>query len=330
MEMMEMVQRFPDQLIEAMQIGESAQIRPANDINKIYVTGMGGSGIGADFVSKFIQGHCRVPYLVSKSYEMASFVDKNTIVIASSYSGNTEETLANLNSCIAQGARIICIASGGKVIQLAMDKGFEYVLLPDDWPSPRACLGFSLVAQLFILKKLGFIDDGFKNDLREAIDLLKGESQSIKEKAKHLADSLFNKRAIIYSTDRIEPVAVRFRQQINENAKRLCWHHVIPEMNHNELVGWRENLSNEVVIFLRNSDDYPRNQQRIELTKEIVNHYCGTSIELYSKGNSLICRSLYLVHLTDFATVMLAQLNQVDAVEVKVIDYLKKALSDQI
>lgn len=325
-----MVKRFPAQMLEAIEIGENARITPLkNEANHVYVTGMGGSGIGADFVAKFVQDECGLPYLVNKTYFAPNYVNDKSIVIASSYSGNTEESLSNVNQCLEKGARVICIASGGKLIELAKERGLDYIQVPNNWASPRACLGYSLIAQLYILYKLGLISDRFKKELRESVHQLISETGAIQEKAGHLANSLANKTVVIYSADTIEPVAVRFRQQINENAKRLCWHHVIPEMNHNELVGWRENRPEIAVIFLRNSDDYIRNQHRIELCKEVVSNYCGTSIDLFSKGNSMIEKSIYLVHLLDYTSVFLAEINKVDAIEVKVIDFLKAELAKE-
>ncbi|MCC6816780.1 MAG: bifunctional phosphoglucose/phosphomannose isomerase [Saprospiraceae bacterium] len=323
-----MVKRFPDQLVEAIEIGENARLIPLkNKPTLIYVSGMGGSGIGADFVSGFVKEECEIPYLINKTYKAPAYINSSSLAIASSYSGNTEETLSNINQCILQGAKIICIASGGKIIDLAKEKGYDYIQVPSNWSSPRACLGYSIVSQLYVLYKLGFISAQFKNDLKKTIELIQSDNNSIQEKANHLANSLYNKTAVIYSTDRIEPVAVRFRQQINENAKRLCWHHVIPEMNHNELVGWRESRPELATIFLRNSDDYPRNNFRTELSKEIIGHFSGVSIDIFSKGNSLIEKSLYLVHLLDYASVFLADLYKVNPVEIKVIDILKEQLS---
>ncbi|NOT36966.1 MAG: bifunctional phosphoglucose/phosphomannose isomerase [Saprospiraceae bacterium] len=322
-----MIKRFPAQLAEAMEIGENSVIRKAeNSPTLVYVTGMGGSGIGADFIASFIRNECSIPYLINKTYQAPAYINSNSIVIASSYSGNTEETYQNVQECISKGARVICIASGGKIIHLAKERNLDYIKLPDNWTSPRACLGYSLVAQLYILLHLGLINGQFRDQLKKAIDMLQLETTQIQEKAQHLANSLFKKTTIIYSTDRIEPVAVRFRQQINENAKRLCWHHIIPEMNHNELVGWREKRDDFAVIFLRNKDDFNRNDQRIELTKEIVGHFAGSLIDVYSKGDSFIEKSLYLVHLLDYTSLYLADLNTVDPVEVKVIDYLKTEL----
>lgn len=326
--MYDMVKKFPSQLEEAVGIGQQAQIDPLdNPVNHVFVAGMGGSGIGADFVASFIRQECTIPYLVGKSYDAPAYINEHTLAIASSYSGNTEETISCMNQVKEKYARIICIASGGKIIEWANTNHFNAIKLPDNWSSPRACLGYSLVAQLYTLYHLGLISKRFEAELMNAINQLKAENSEIEEKAKHLANALYGKIVAIYSTDRIEPVALRFRQQINENSKRLCWHHVIPEMNHNELVGWRKNDPNQVALFLRNSDDHPRNSIRMDLTKEITSHYAGAAIELYSKGNSLIERSLYLVHLLDFVSVFLADMNHVDAVEVKVIDFLKGELA---
>lgn len=328
--MLGMIKGFPVQLKEAMEIGVKANItKPEQNASLVYVTGMGGSGIGADFVASFIRTVCPVPYLVNKGYDSPKYINEKSIVVASSYSGNTEETLSNVSQCFKQGARVICIASGGKLIDFALKNKLDHILLPSNWSSPRACLGYSLVSQMFILYKLGLIADDFQKDLSMAIQLLETESISIQEKANHLALSIYNKTCIIYSTDRIEPVAVRFRQQINENAKRLCWHHVIPEMNHNELVGWREHRPDLAVVFLRNSDDTERNSERIELTKEVIGNFAGTTIEVYSKGKSLIEKNLYLVHLLDYTSVFLAEMNKVDPVEVKVIDFLKNELGKE-
>jgi len=124
----------------------------------------------------------------------------------------------------------------------------------------------------------------------------------------------------------MEAVAVRLRQQLNENSKILCWHHVVPEMNHNELVGWRKENNDLAVIYLRNDDDYQRNQVRININKEIISSYTNTIIEIDSKGASLIERAIYLVHLSDWISFHLATLRGVDPVEIKVIDYLKGEL----
>ena len=324
----QLIGRFMDQLEEALRIGQQARINPlSGDVQHIYVAGLGGSGIGADFVGSFIQQECSVPFIVKKGYTVPAYVGPNSLAIASSYSGNTEETLISYEQMKKSGARIICIASGGKLIEKAKQDNFDFVQVPSDWPSPRACLGYSLTVQLWVLHKLGFISDQYIHQVRSSVELLRAESDNIIRQAEQIAQRLHKKIPIIYAEDRIEPVAVRLRQQINENSKALCWHHVVPEMNHNELVGWREKNDDLVVIYLRNEDDYSRNATRIDINKGIIGQYAHEIIEIFSKGDNMVERSLYLVHLGDWISWFLAQLRGVDALEVKVIDYLKGELS---
>jgi glucose/mannose-6-phosphate isomerase len=326
--MNQLIERFMDQLEEGIEIGRKANIKPAaGNITNIYVAGLGGSGIGADFVASFIQDECKLPFLVRKGYHVPAFVGPNTLAIASSYSGNTEETLISYDQIKKQGARLLCVASGGKVIEKAKADGYDYIQVPSDWPSPRACLGYSVSAQLWALHHLGFISDKAIQQLSNAVGFLRKEEAGIRAQAEAIAKKLHHKIPIIYIEDRMEPVAVRLRQQINENSKALCWHHVVPEMNHNELVGWREKNDQLTVLYLRNDDDYSRNAVRMDINKKIISEYAGEIIEVFSKGSNMVEKSMYLVHLGDWISWYLAQLRGVDALEVKVIDYLKGELA---
>ena len=322
-----LIQAFPAQLVEALDLGANATINPpSNTINLVYVAGMGGSGIGANFVAEFIKNECSVPYLIGKGYGVPSYINENTLFIASSYSGNTEETLSALDLASKTEAKIVCIASGGKIIDKAVKNGWDYIKLPGGSPSPRACLGYSLVQQLHILNKVGLIGDQLLKNVKSASDLIKYDQEEIMNKAEKVAQILHGKMPIIYTTDRMEAVAVRLRQQLNENSKILCWHHVIPEMNHNELVGWKDNHPNIAVIYFRNRDDYYKNALRIDINKEIIGKNCSTIIEIYSKGQSLIEKAIYFVHLGDWISWYLSDLRNVDAIEIEVIDYLKSEL----
>lgn len=324
----QLISRFPDQLIEAIEIGSRASVsRHEHPINKVYVAGLGGSGIGADFVKEFIKDECPIPYTVGKGYGIPQYVDKNTLAICSSYSGNTEETLSAFEKMLSTGAKIIIISSGGKLIEEAKTRGLDHIIVPGDWPSPRACLGYSVVQQLFVMFKLGFITEGFIAQVKAAADLIRFDMDAIKEAAAKVADRTYDKVPIIYTTDRMESVAVRLRQQINENAKMLCWHHVVPEMNHNELVGWTEKHADKAVIYLRNKDDHKRNQVRIEINQDIIGKYCNTIIDIYSKGTNLIEKALYLVQLGDWISWYLSEHKGVDAIEVNVINHLKSELA---
>ena len=225
------------------------------------------------------------------------------------------------------GAKIVVISSGGKLIEYAKTNGYDYIQVPGNWPSPRACLGYSVVQQLFVLHKLGLISDTAINGVESSISLIEGESDAIKEEAMEVAKRLHNKIPIIYTTDRMSAVAVRQRQQINENSKMLCWHHIVPEMNHNELVGWRKKSDQWAVLYLRNDDDVMRNAARIDINKEIISKYADTIVEIYSKGTSLVERMIYLVHLGDWMSFYLCELHGTDSIEIEVIDFLKSSLA---
>lgn len=322
----QMIARFPDQLDEALEIGRQANLRKPGRLDQVFVTGLGGSGIGGNFVAEFVRDYCPIPYLVGKSYDIPAWIGPGTLALVSSYSGNTEETLAAMAQLQESGAHIIVISSGGKLIHIAREAGLDFILLPDQWSSPRACLGFSLVQQLVILERFGLIPDSLLQHVSGTASLLKKEMEDIRERAEKIAQLLFGKTTVIYTTDRMESVAVRFRQQLCENAKVLCWHHVIPEMNHNELVGWRDRRDDLAVLVFRNRDDYSRNQMRLEINKEIISHYTCTFIESYSKGDSFISQALYHVHLGDWTSWYLAKLRGVDPVEVRVIDFLKQEM----
>ncbi|MBK9737416.1 MAG: bifunctional phosphoglucose/phosphomannose isomerase [Saprospiraceae bacterium] len=323
----QLIKKFPAQLKEALEIGEEAKILShPSEIRNIIMAGMGGSGIGGAFVADIISGECKCPFNVVSGYILPTYINTHSLIIISSYSGNTEETLSALQQALKTEAKIVCIASGGKIIDLARQSGLDYIILPSGWPSPRACLGFSLVQQLYILFKLGLISKSSIEQIRTAVDLLIFEQDDIMQKASKIAELLYKKMPVMYSTDRAESIGVRWRQQINENSKMLCWHHVLPEMNHNELVGWKSKHEDLAVIFLRNRDDLKRNQVRMDITKQIVGQYASTVIEIYSKGQSLTEKLMYMVHLGDWVSWYLAQLNNVDASEIMVIDQLKKEL----
>lgn len=325
--MKELVQRFPDQLKEALAIGEGFHpvVRGFTPRN-ILITGLGGSGIGGTIVSEIVSGECPVPVTVNKDYFLPAFVNEETLVIACSYSGNTEETLYALEEAMKRKARIVCITSGGRIAEIAKAHQLDQILIPPGMP-PRACLGYSLTQLFFVLHQFKLIGDQFKSALQSAISLIAKGDQSMQQEAMSVADFLYGKTPVIYAVDGYNGVATRVRQQLNENSKMLCWHHVIPEMNHNELVGWAGGSPDLAVLILRNENDFSRSQARIEINKKVFSGHTPHVRELWSKGNSQLERSIYLIYLTDWVSCFLADKNKVDASEINVINDLKGALA---
>jgi glucose/mannose-6-phosphate isomerase len=325
--MKELVASFTAQLRQAVEIGEKAVFtKPSREIKNVMITGLGGSGIGGSIISQIVEQEILVPLIVNKDYFLPSFVGPDTLVIVSSYSGNTEETLAAMNIAMERGAKIVCVTSGGKVLELARANGYDHIVIPGGMP-PRACLAYSFTQLFYVLHGHKLISDWFKTDFETSIHLLDHEEEHICAEAYYLAEKLHKKIPVIYSQANYEGVSIRFRQQINENSKMLCWHHALPEMNHNELVGWTQANDKLAVVFFRNENDYDRTKARMELTKKIVSKYTPYLFEVYSKGQTQLQKSLYLIHFGDWVSWYLSEIRNIDATEVKVIDFLKGELS---
>ncbi len=322
-----LVANFSKQLSVAILIGKNAKLTESNNpISNILICGLGGSGIGGSILNELVIKNANTPITISKGYFIPAYVNDQSLVIISSYSGNTEETLNCLELAIAKNAKIVCVTSGGKVLEISKSKKIDHIIVPGGMP-PRSCLGYSLTQLFFILAFFKIIDSYFINDLEAAIKLIEKEEKNIISDANIIAKKLVDKTPVIYATTYYEGIAIRFRQQLNENAKVLCWHHIIPEMNHNELVGWTKKDDNLAVIIFIDKDEYFRNVARVDINKEVIKKYTSHITEIYSKGNSEIEKAIYFIHLGDWISVILGELRGVDLMEVNVINFLKSALS---
>ena len=327
MKMNDYIEGFTTQLKEAISIGEKASLKVSDKkITNVLICGLGGSGIGGSIVADIVSGQILVPIGYSKDYSIPNYVDENTLVIGSSYSGNTEETLEALDECLKRKAEVAIITSGGKLISIAKKNNLNHIVIPGGNP-PRAMFAYSFTQLFFILKHYKIINSDFINNFIKGINLLDKEKENIKQQAKDLAKKIFKKTPVIYVANGGEGVAIRFRQQLNENSKVLCWHHVVPEMNHNELLGWRTNTENLAVIYLRNKSDYIRNQKRMDINKEVISKYTDNISDIWSMGDSALENSLYLINFGDWVSWYLSELNNVDAIEIDVINFLKDKLS---
>ncbi len=321
-----LVESFPEQLKKAKEIADKAIISPSKNIQNIIITGLGGSGIGGTIVNELINDTCKVPILINKDYFLPGFADENTLLIVSSYSGNTEETLQVMSEAIARKTQIVCVTSGGKVLELAKQHQYEFIEIPGGNP-PRSCIGYSLVQLIKILVQKGFAPSQLMHDVNACIELLENKKTDIKSEAELIAKKLVNQITVIYSLGTCEGVSVRFRQQINENSKALCWHHVFPEMNHNELVGWTEENKHLTVVTFHTTYDYYRTKKRYYVCKPIFEKYAKEVIEIEAKGKSKLEQFFYLINIGDWISCYIADIKGIDPVEVNVIDHLKKELS---
>ncbi len=329
--MKKLIEGFTRQLGEALRIGQAVDlVRQGTDIRNVLITGMGGSGIGANLVESLTFGRIPIPISVSKGYNIPQFVSPHTLFIACSYSGNTEETLAAIQKAILKRAHIICITSGGKMLELAKEYNFFYIRIPDGFASPRAMIGYMIVSLLYALYHTNLIGAAFIKETENSMEYLDRGEKAIQAEAELIAKKLKGKFPFIYCDGRLHAMAVRFQQQLNENAKQIAHVNTFPEMNHNEIVGWHfpENILQQVqVVYLYSDHDHERVEKRLEICREIFEKRSNPIIDIVAEGASLLEQYYYLIHLTDWISYYLAKENQVDPDPVEAITFLKEELA---
>lgn len=329
---------FPSQIKIAFSIMEDWSSKYEYlEINNILILGMGGSAIGGDVSRVIIQNECRVPILVNRSYNIPKWVNERTLVIASSYSGNTEETLSAFNQCKAAGSKIIVMTTGGELQKLANSNDLDSILLPAGL-QPRAALGLSMSLTLITLNKLGFTSDNILDELYYSFEELTKRCDELsdcedKNPAVILANEIHTMCPIIYGSEDLTWVAaLRLRGQLEENAKMLAFHHIIPEQNHNEIEGWSchpDLLATKCIIWLRDEDDHPRSLGRMDVTSKLLESQVSKQFEIAEKGRSPLVRLLKMIHFNDWVSYYVALLNNMDPTPVDRITKLKEEMAKQ-
>jgi glucose/mannose-6-phosphate isomerase len=323
----ELIANFSQHLEEALKTIHSTKIKSSDRaVHNVLITGLGGSGIGGSVVAELVGAHSPVPITVNKNYDIPAFVNEFTLVIACSYSGNTEETLSAVAQAQAKGAMFACISSGGKLKEIAEKKSYNLLSMEGGNP-PRSMFAYSIAFLLRYMEAYGLSTYNVIEELKASIQLLNtSETETLKE-AEAFAENIKNTIPQVLANNGSLAVAARFRQQLNENSKMLSWEAEVPEMNHNELVGWEGGDNRFSAVFIRNSHDNPRNQKRMDIIKGIIGEKTEHVYEMWSKGESKIQKALYLVHFGDWVTYYLSEINQVDIMDIKSIDLLKAELS---
>ena len=330
--MEEAIQAFPDHLLQGKNLAEDFEF-PQMHGNKIIVLGMGGSAIAGDFVKSVAKLESPIPVHVIRGGDFPEnyrFIDENTIVLAVSYSGNTLETLADLEFCLKRKIKkIIVLSTGGKLKEIALTEKIPFLEIPSGL-MPRAAFPFMFVFLLAILQKLSVLEDHTK-ELEESISWL----EKLREKpelAQVLAQKLKGRLPVIYAENALLfPAANRFKCQINENAKQPAYTGIFPEVVHNEIVGFTKVLPLHqffFAVFLRGSffNTNVYSQKRIDYTQRLILNTGGTFEEVYASGASLISNLLFLAYFGDWVSLYLAKENGVDADSIQVIENLKEEL----
>ena len=335
--MLDGIKGFPEQCRDAWQAVKGFNL-PAGykDINKVLVLGMGGSAIGADLVRSLVETESPSPVLVHRDYGLPAYADDKTLILVSSYSGNTEETLSGFDAALKLGSKKLALTTGGKLGERAKEAGVPVFTIGYKG-QPRAALGWSFIPSVGILGQVGLIGDKEK-DVSESIELLKVMVDELDETvpeaenpAKQLARRLYGRLPVVYGTGITAEVAHRWKTQINENSKAWAFYEVLPEMNHNATVGFPhpQELAKQMhVVFLRSSLMNERVKLRYEITGELLDRANVPHEYLDSRGKSALAQMLGLISFGDFVSYYLAMLYNIDPSPVEVIDYLKSRLAE--
>jgi len=333
----DVTKKFPGQLKEAYEIGNNISISlDVSGVKNIIITGLGGSAIGGDLLRSYLQYEINVPVLVNRNYHIPAYAGTGTLVICSSYSGDTEETISAYNDAKSKGCKIACISSGGKLTIMAENDGNYVVKVPRGY-QPRCALAFSFITMLMLFVKLKLVDER-NEQINRLIELMETRSavyadfDAATNPAVNIAEHLHGRVPVIYSSnDLLDVVNLRWRGQFAENSKMLAFGNYFPELNHNEIVGWQENsefLRNFALIYLLDREDNPRIIKRQKITKEILTPYRGIDIEIESEGTSKLERIFDLVYLGDWISIYLAVLNKTDPAPIEKINILKNKLME--
>ena len=335
--MLPLLQAFWKQCRHASEIADDFQWERQREglPNHVVIAGVGGSAIGGDLAKAVLADQSPVPILVNRNYTLPAFISNRTLLIAVSYSGNTEETLQTVETAHAKGAEIIAITSGGQLQRFAEKYHLPCIRIPVG-QQPRGALGYLFIPILAILNRLGCAPHfDFHGDLKETVELL---AQSAENFAPHVSDSLpkqlarqlYGKLPIIYAPQELHAVAVRWTGQITETSKSLAYCNVYPEMNHNEIEGWKypPNLTRQChVVQLRDSAAHPQTQRRMDITAELIREHAAGITEVHSQGESFLARIFSLLAIVDWTSFYLAILYAQDPPPIDRIHELKRRLA---
>jgi len=329
------VAAFPRQWRDAMMIAEAIQVpRAYQKTAHLVVAGMGGSGMGGDLLQDLLRHDPRGPIIVNHTYDLPGWVGSSSVVGLVSYSGDTEETLAVYRAARSRKAKVFCITSGGRLAAMAARDRVPLALIPSGYP-PRAALGYTFLSLVKVAQRLGW-GPSLWRDAKETASRLERWAVSYERgRTARLMKSWARRWAgqpvLIMTTEDRRSVGLRWKNQWNENAKSLAYVVTLPEMDHNEVVGWghsmRSHLRRWTLVCLRDRRDHSRIQMRFGITRAMWRKVGGQSYEVWSEGQSPMARAMSHIYFGDWLSVYLAEVGGVAATPVPPITWLKQQLS---
>ncbi len=330
------VSELPWQCKEARKLAEACSLPLEYGlVDAVVILGMGGSAIAGDLVRTLVQDECAIPIIVNRDYDVPAFVNNHTLVIVSSYSGNTEETLSAFGEALSRGAWPLAVTTDGKVADTFNEQKLPLITFAYQ-AQPRAAFGFLFVPLLTVLQKLKFVAEG-SADLEEAIALMDSLQTEIgvhaperANAAKQLARRLEGRLPVIYGSGHLSAVGRRWKCQFNENSKGWAFWEVSPELNHNAVAGYDHpsTLADDLRVLMLSSELYhPRHQVRLHVTAEILAEKGIPYETIQVQGSTRLSQALWAIHFGDYVSYYLAALRGVDPTPVKTISYLKERLA---
>lgn len=323
------------QLEESYKRYENIEFDNHQTFSNIILLGTGGgSSIASKLVKALLEKHISIPIAINQGYSVPKWVNKNTLAIALTVSGNTEETIQAFKQSISQGAYGVAITAGGKLKSVSDTLNAPIVELPETKMQARSAIGDLFGALIRTLEKLNIIEFDLSSDIRKTSDLLKilglKYSDLNNSEPLQIAKKLKGFSPVIYSSDELLEVAsVRWKNQFGENSKVIAHYYTFPEMNHDEVVGWEQekNLQEHFkVVFLRDSKDHDRNKKRMDVTKTLIENRGVDVLEVNSRGDSDLERVISLIYFGDWVSIYLAFFYEIDPTPVNLIIEMKKVL----
>lgn len=310
---------------------ETPGLPKANEITSIVLAGMGGSAQPGEFLKTWLGDRLPVPFVIARDYMLPGFVGPKTLVVASSYSGNTEETIAALADAEKRGAKIVVSAAGGKLLELVREKRYPHFELPNAL-QPRMAVLYAVRAMTTLVERMGLVS-GALDELADSGKWLagqmggwKGEVPTEKNEAKQIANELVGHPVVVYAGGVLAFAAMKWKIAFNENAKNIAFYNYFPELNHNEFIGWgHPERSGLKVIELQSNLDHERVQKRFEVTNRLQSQ-AFAPVEVNAEGKTRLEQLVWTIALGEYTATYLALLNNVDPTPVDLVERFKKEL----
>jgi glucose/mannose-6-phosphate isomerase len=336
LDMLAHIEGLPDQFQSAWDLGSQLSLPSWEGVDRVLVAGMGGSAIGADLVAAYIAPQCPVPVVVHRNYSLPAWAKgEHTLVIASSHSGNTEETISSFESGVENNCRLLVLSTGGKLAQMCQDRDCTLWQFEHEG-QPRAAVGFSAGLLLAAFAKLGMIPDPGK-DIQETIQAMRSQQEDLRVEvpvvnnpAKRLAGQIYGRWVTVIGADVLEPVARRWKTQISEVSKAWGQFEALPEVDHNTLAGLvkpEESLTKIMALFLRAPSYHSRNKLRTKLTKTAFMLEGLNTDFINAQGSNPLAHQWTALHFGDYTAYYLAMAYGIDPTAIPTIAMLKEQMT---